>query len=214
MFVAFFCWGGGSSVRGTITADFLRRARRKKLLLLSPLGVTLVAGLVAITQGAYEIPLLKLLRSLIGQAEGASAVVVWMIRLPRIAASLVVGWGLARAGLLSQTVLRDPLCSPSTLGISQGAAFGASLAIIVFGGRLVSVATSAFARATYCVPCPEGGFHKASARAIARISARASSMRVTGMVGSNASRVGSSFESSTTSVRSFPSIAGNDVSSR
>jgi iron complex transport system permease protein len=134
-------------VRGIITSDFLRRARRKKLLLLSLLGVTCVAGLYAVTQGAYEIPLLKLLRSLAGQAEGASTVVVWKIRLPRIAASLVVGWGLAQAGLLIQTLLRNPLGSPSTLGISQGAAFGASLAIIVLGGRLVSVATFAFAGA-------------------------------------------------------------------
>jgi iron complex transport system permease protein len=134
-------------VRGSLTADFLRRARKKRLLLLCLLGITVLAGLYAITQGAYEITLPKLLQSLAGQAEGASSVVVWKIRLPRIVASLVVGCGLAQAGLLIQTLLRNPLGSPSTLGISQGAAFGASLAIIVFGGRLASVAAFAFAGA-------------------------------------------------------------------
>jgi iron complex transport system permease protein len=123
-----------------ITEDFFRRAKRKRRFLLSLLGLTTLAAVCALTHGAYDITVLKLWHVLIGRASGTGSVVVWQIRLPRIAASLVVGFCMAQAGLLIQTLLRNPLGSPSTLGISHGAAFGASLAIIAFGGRLTSVA--------------------------------------------------------------------------
>jgi iron complex transport system permease protein len=44
-----------------------------------------------------------------------------------------------------QCVLRNPLASPSTLGVSQGAAFGAALGIIVFGGGVVNTSSAATA---------------------------------------------------------------------
>jgi iron complex transport system permease protein len=96
-------------VRGSITTDFLRRARKKRLFLLSLLGVTVVAGFYAITQGAYEIPLLKLLQSLVGQAKGASSVVVWKIRLPRIVASLVSALATAFHGMIAFVGLSRPI---------------------------------------------------------------------------------------------------------
>ncbi|MBR7006556.1 MAG: iron ABC transporter permease [Candidatus Methanomethylophilaceae archaeon] len=50
-------------------------------------------------------------------------------RLPRVAASLVTGAGLAVAGCVMQSVLKNPLADPYTTGISSGAGFGATLAI-------------------------------------------------------------------------------------
>jgi len=76
--------------------------------------------------------------------------VVWDIRLPRILASIGAGSGLAVAGVLFQAVLRNPLADPYTLGVSAGAACGASLAI-VFGLSFAGAATVgllAFAGAT------------------------------------------------------------------
>lgn len=55
---------------------------------------------------------------------------VWNLRLPRIALGIVAGTGLGIAGCIMQGVLKNPLASPYTLGISAGATFGASLAII------------------------------------------------------------------------------------
>ena len=51
--------------------------------------------------------------------------------MPRIVAAVLAGWGLALAGTVMQSLLRNPLVSPSTLGISHGAAFGAAFAIVV-----------------------------------------------------------------------------------
>jgi len=57
--------------------------------------------------------------------------VILEVRLPRILTSALVGGGLAVAGGVFQAILLNPLADPYTLGISSGAAFGASLAIII-----------------------------------------------------------------------------------
>jgi len=61
-------------------------------------------------------------------------VCVWNLRLPRIFLGIVAGFGLGIAGCVMQAILRNPLASPYTLGISSGAGFGASLAILAGAG--------------------------------------------------------------------------------
>ena len=61
-------------------------------------------------------------------------VIVLRVRIPRIAASILVGVLLANSGLLMQGIFQNPLVSPYTLGVSNGAAFGASLAIVLSAG--------------------------------------------------------------------------------
>ena len=57
--------------------------------------------------------------------------VVAEVRLPRILTSAVVGAGLSIAGVIFQGILLNPLADPYTLGISAGAAFGASIALLL-----------------------------------------------------------------------------------
>jgi len=73
--------------------------------------------------------------------------VVWDIRLPRIICGICVGMGLAMAGTIFQSLLQNPLADPYTLGVSTGAAFGASLAIFIniMYGIIVPVPLFAFA---------------------------------------------------------------------
>lgn len=71
------------------------------------------------------------------------ASVVLDVRLPRIAAAMLVGGGLAMAGAAYQGVFRNPLVSPFTLGVSAGAGFGAALAILLFPQRY-AIPVSAF----------------------------------------------------------------------
>ncbi len=121
---------------------------RQKLFLLTGLFtlVILVAG-YALTQGAYHVPFKDILAAGTGELEGTARVVLFNIRLPRICAALICGWGLSLSGLCIQSLLKNPLGSPSTLGISQGAAFGAALSIVILGGQVVSVTACAFAGA-------------------------------------------------------------------
>jgi iron complex transport system permease protein len=70
--------------------------------------------------------------------------VILDIRMPRVVSAIIAGWGLSLSGLCTQSLLRNPLGSPDTLGISQGAAFGAALAIVLFGSHIFSATISAF----------------------------------------------------------------------
>jgi iron complex transport system permease protein len=69
--------------------------------------------------------------------------IVLVIRLPRIAAALLVGLGLSAAGAAFQGLFRNPLVSPDILGVSAGASFGASLGILTAAGP-VGIQTLAF----------------------------------------------------------------------
>ena len=61
--------------------------------------------------------------------------IVWDIRLPRVLLAYIVGAALSVSGTVMQSVLRNPLASSYTLGVSSGASFGAAI-IIVTGLRL------------------------------------------------------------------------------
>lgn len=95
--------------------------------------MTAVLALYAISAGSAELSPWQVLMTLLGRAEGQAQIIIWSIRLPRVLSAMVAGVGLAVAGSVMQTILRNPLASPSTLGIAQGAAFGAALAIIGLG---------------------------------------------------------------------------------
>jgi len=85
----------------------------------------------------------EILRVIFGGGEVASRTIILNVRMPRIATAIVVGAALAMAGCIMQNVLRNPLASASTLGISQGASFGAAMAIIYFqGGTQISNASA------------------------------------------------------------------------
>ena len=65
---------------------------------------------------------------------GLRSTIVWGLRLHRILLSIVAGMGLAIAGAVMQGILKNPLASPFTLGISSAASFGAALAIVLGAG--------------------------------------------------------------------------------
>jgi iron complex transport system permease protein len=70
--------------------------------------------------------------------------VVWDIRLPRAILAAFVGGSLAVSGAAFQGLFRNPLVSSGVLGVSAGAGFGASLAIILFGSDTFYVYVFAF----------------------------------------------------------------------
>jgi iron complex transport system permease protein len=110
-------------------------------LLLGALGAT---SAVAVSIGSADLSAAEVGRALIGAASSPAERIVWFIRLPRVVAAMLAGAGLAVAGAAMQSLLRNPLGSPFTLGLSQAAAFGAALAIVVFGaGRTQSSAADA-----------------------------------------------------------------------
>lgn len=114
--------------------DLYQASIRNKIYLFTGLCLLLVMLIIyAIAVGSYDLSIAKILRTLLGMDTGTAKIVVWNIRMPRIAAAIVTGCGLGLSGVATQSLLRNPLASPFTLGISQGAAFGAAFAIVFLG---------------------------------------------------------------------------------
>ena len=96
------------------------------------ISILVLFGIVVIAAniGAINIPFLDVMKYIFTFDDTGMGRIVWNIRLVRILAALAVGAGLAVAGVVMQCILRNPLASPYTLGLSSAAAFGASFAII------------------------------------------------------------------------------------
>jgi len=118
---------------GELSGLYKAGLKKKIALGLGLTAATVVLGVYALAAGSYDLGPLDALRCLLGLESGANAVVVLGIRLPRIIAAIITGWALGLAGLATQTLLRNPMASPFTLGISHGAAFGAAFAIVFLG---------------------------------------------------------------------------------
>ncbi|GAB7016865.1 FecCD family ABC transporter permease [Methanogenium cariaci] len=115
------------------------------LIVLAMVGITLGSGNLSVMDSYHALweGLLTRLSALISwistgswaeTAPDTPEIVVWDIRLHRVLFALVAGFGLAIAGTIMQGILRNPLASPFTLGISSAASCGASVAIILFAG--------------------------------------------------------------------------------
>ncbi|MDA3971921.1 MAG: iron ABC transporter permease [Desulfobulbaceae bacterium] len=110
-------------------------------LLLAALALaTCSAILVSATMGYMQISSEDIVRVIWAHLSGNETVlagidqaipfVVMDVRLPRILTATLVGGGLALSGVVYQGILLNPLADPYTLGVSSGAAFGASLALL------------------------------------------------------------------------------------
>jgi len=112
---------------------------RHKLVFLVLLGCIVVALIfLGIIIGSLTLSVPEVLLTLVHPGEGNATLIVWSVRVPRVLAALVAGAGLAAAGVVMQSVLRNPLSSPYTLGISHAAGFGAAFAITVLGAGTLS----------------------------------------------------------------------------
>ena len=85
--------------------------------------------LVAPTVGSTSISLVRAFDRSVPFTENLDAQIFFIARLPRVVAAALVGGSLAAAGVVFQALLRNPLASPDTLGVSSGAAIGAMIAI-------------------------------------------------------------------------------------
>lgn len=124
---------------------YRRFIRRKQIALVAAAVLTLITALFSVGVGSISISIGDIMKTLFGAGGQQSQTIILGIRLPRVIAAMLVGATLASTGAVMQCVLRNPLASASTLGVSQGAAFGAALGIIVFGGGVVNSASAATA---------------------------------------------------------------------
>ncbi|GGF65002.1 iron complex transport system permease protein [Mameliella alba] len=115
---------------------------RPALPLLLALALVLMA-FGAVMVGPFGLSPGDVLRTLVGQGDPQATIVIWNIRLPRVAAALLVGAALAAAGASYQALFRNPLVSPDILGVSAGAGLGA-VAGIFLSLPVAAIQASAF----------------------------------------------------------------------
>ena len=109
---------------------------RKWLTMVAALGLLILAALWSMYAGSAGLSISEILHALWYRDGGKNATIIWNVRLPRAATAIVIGMGMALAGCVMQNVLRNPMASASTLGVSQGACFGAAVGIVFFEGGI------------------------------------------------------------------------------
>lgn len=113
--------------------------RQRAAIVLIALGVALIVCAVgALAIGSEHVAFSQIFTALMGKLTGAEStlsreqeVIIFSLRLPRIALAIGVGAALAMAGAAFQALLRNPLADPYVLGVSGGAALGSILAILL-----------------------------------------------------------------------------------
>ncbi|MBR4548322.1 MAG: iron ABC transporter permease [Oscillospiraceae bacterium] len=121
-------------VRSDLTKNRRRNAAAIGLLALA----VLAAAFVCLFVGSSRMTAAECFAALMKRGSAAQVRILWNIRIPRVLAALIAGAGLSAAGLVMQTDLNNPMASPSTLGVSNAAVFGANLSIIAFAGGFLS----------------------------------------------------------------------------
>ena len=106
----------------------------------------IVLCLLSLSVGRYPLPINDILAFVFGQkvVDEHTALLLTDVRLPRIAAALLVGGALSVSGVAYQGMFKNPLISPDILGVSSGAGFGAALAILL-SWSMLGIQLSAFA---------------------------------------------------------------------
>jgi len=141
-----------------VESTFFRRTSRWKLIVLLLIIALIITVIVSLNVGYAQIPFLDILSIIGKQIPGLNSLInsssisaqnsaiILQIRMPRILAGVLVGAALAAAGVLYQGVFKNPMADSYVLGVSAGAAVGASVAILsglsfaFFGLRLIQVA--------------------------------------------------------------------------
>jgi len=125
---------------GRRAGGWARMRHRPALVIAALLAVLVVVAIVAATIGSAGIPWHRLLAAAgLGAGDpgliARDQLVLWSIRLPRIAVAAMVGALLAAAGAIMQGLFRNPLADPALVGVSSGGALAATTTIVM-GDRL------------------------------------------------------------------------------
>lgn len=116
-----------------VVIQYKKYRSRNRLFIWTMLILLILIGCIALIAGSHRIGWQEMLALVRGEGMEMNRQIVLNIRLPRILAAIITGIILSLSGAVMQILLRNPLASPYTLGISNAAAFGASFGIVFLG---------------------------------------------------------------------------------
>lgn len=117
----------------------MKRKKSSVTIVLLSVSILVTAFIAALLFGKYPISLEKLFTH-----DTMAVSVFYTLRLPRALMALFGGFGLGIAGMVYQTIFRNPLASPDIIGVSSGASAGAAFAILFLSAAALPVTISAF----------------------------------------------------------------------
>ena len=120
--------------------SYKRNLARKRIILIVLILLMVLFFLLSVSIGSSNMSLIDVCKAILRIGDEDNILIIYNIRLPRALAAIIAGGGLAISGAIMQNVLKNPMASPSTLGVSNASVFGANLAIIVFGAGSYSAA--------------------------------------------------------------------------
>lgn len=129
---------GGSFFVDEEVFDAAADGNRRSIIICLLAVITLALAFGCIFVGSSRMTIGECFEALLKKGTAAQIRIIWNIRIPRTFAAVIAGAGLSISGLLMQTNLNNPMASPSTLGVSNAAVFGANLSIIAFAGGFLS----------------------------------------------------------------------------
>ncbi len=107
------------------------KRKNRNIIFISLIVLLLLFGLVDLLLGSVYIPLSSSLQIFFGQEVNANwEYIILQMRFPRAVTAILAGAGLSVAGLMMQTLFRNPLAGPYVLGISSGASLGVALVVM------------------------------------------------------------------------------------
>ena len=118
--------------------ELQKKQKRNSALILAMQTAVVILGIACLFAGSSNLSFNDALDALAGKGSAANVRIIWRIRVPRVLAAMIAGAGLSVSGLMMQTTLNNSMASPSTLGVSNAAVFGANLSIIAFAGGYLS----------------------------------------------------------------------------
>ena len=114
------------------------------------LVLMLSIAVYGLMNGDYYLSFMDVIKALLLDSDKIVHVIVWDIRLTRIVTCILVGFALSISGVVMQSILKNPLASPYTLGISNAAAFGAALSLAAsYFGWFTGNVIGEFLKGTY-----------------------------------------------------------------
>ncbi len=121
-----------------VQANLDNYKRKNAAIIILLIAAVFVVAFVCLFVGSSHMTIAECLAALAKKGSAAQVRIIWNIRIPRVLAAIIAGAGLSLSGLVMQTNLNNPMASPSTLGVSNAAVFGANLSIIAFAGGFLS----------------------------------------------------------------------------
>lgn len=129
---------------GDTMQGYLRYSRMKVLFIAGCVALLVFLSLFTLGLGDTDLSYSEILRYLFFPDGSWNSTAVWELRFRMVAAAILAGAALGIAGTVMQSILRNPLASPFTLGLSNAAAFGAAVAILAGNGSSIMGSASAF----------------------------------------------------------------------